>query len=89
MCLAVPGKVVECNGDEAVVDLQGNLLKISKIMTPEVGVGGWVLIHAGFAIAQLEEKEAHETWDYLRQALGDAFDDAVRPAPSPGQEAPS
>jgi hydrogenase expression/formation protein HypC len=87
MCLAVPGKVVECNGDEAVVDLQGNLLKVSKILTPEVGVGGWVLIHAGFAIAQLEEKEAHETWEYLRQALGATPEDGICPAPGAAEEA--
>lgn len=89
MCLAVPGKVVECNGDDAIVDLQGNLLNVSKILTPEVGVGGWVLIHAGFAIAQLEEKEARETWEYLRQALGDAPDDESRPDAGAAEEAAS
>ena len=72
MCLAVPGKVIECSGDEVVVDLQGNTLRVSKILTPEVGTGDWVLVHAGFAIAQLDEAEALQTWDYLRQMLGEA-----------------
>ena len=76
MCLAVPGKVIECSGDEAVVDLQGNTLRVSKILTPEVGTGDWVLVHAGFAIAQLDEAEALETWDYLRQVLGDGATEA-------------
>lgn len=71
MCLAVPAQVVECEGDEAVVDLQGNRLKINTVLTPGVDRGDWVLVHAGFALAQLDEQEARETWDYLRQALGD------------------
>ncbi len=71
MCLAVPGKVVECDGDQAVIDLQGNTLRVSKLLTPEVGPGDWVLVHAGFTIAQLDEREARETWDYLSQALDD------------------
>jgi hydrogenase expression/formation protein HypC len=61
MCLAVPAKVIECRGDEAVVDLQGSTLTISRVLTPEVAAGDWVLIHAGFAITQLDEKEAKET----------------------------
>jgi len=71
MCLAVPAKVIECNGDEAVVDLQGSTLKISRLLTPEVTRGDWVLVHAGFAITQLDEAAAKETWDYLRQAFPD------------------
>ncbi len=71
MCLAVPGKIIELNGQDAVVDLQGNRLEVSTVLTPETGVGDWVLIHAGFAITQLDEAEAKETWDYLKQALGD------------------
>ncbi|MEW6249009.1 MAG: HypC/HybG/HupF family hydrogenase formation chaperone [Planctomycetota bacterium] len=77
MCLAVPGQIVECSGDEAVVDLQGNTLRVSKVLTPGAGPGDWVLIHAGFAIAQLNEVEARETWDYLRQAFGDAAADEI------------
>jgi hydrogenase expression/formation protein HypC len=90
MCLAVPGKVIECRGDEAVVDLQGSTLRVSKVLTPEAEVGAWVLVHAGFAIAQLDEREALETWDYLRQAFGDELaapaepDAPVRAGPAPG-----
>jgi hydrogenase expression/formation protein HypC len=69
MCLAVPGKVIDKAADEATVDLQGNRLKVSLVLTPEAAVGDWVLVHAGFAISQLDEQEARETWDYLRQVL--------------------
>lgn len=82
MCLAVPGKVLARSGDEATVDLQGNQLRISTVLTPEVSPGDWVLIHAGFAISQLDEREALETWDYLRLALGDDVTAAA------GQEPP-
>lgn len=71
MCLAVPGKILERRGEEAVVDMQGNRLTVSTILTPEAAEADWVLVHAGFAIARLDEREALETWDYLRQALGD------------------
>ena len=88
MCLAVPGKILEQSGDEAVVDLQGNQLKVSTVLTPDANVGSWVLIHAGFAITQLEEHDALETWDYLRQVLGDAPpDDDFRLAGSKPEEA--
>ena len=64
-------RLSKCDGDNAVVELQGSTLKISKVLTPEAGKGDWVLVHAGFAISQLGEAEARETWDYLRLALGD------------------
>ncbi|MCK4658309.1 MAG: HypC/HybG/HupF family hydrogenase formation chaperone [Phycisphaerae bacterium] len=68
MCLAVPGQIVERRGDLGRVDFQGNKLDISLTLTPEAGPGDWVLVHAGFAIGELEESEARETWSYLRQA---------------------
>ncbi len=73
MCLAVPGQIMEHSGEEAVVDLQGNRLRISTVLTPETRVGDWVLIHAGFAITQLDQADALETWEYLRAAYGDDF----------------
>lgn len=73
MCLAVPGKIIEAHDDDAVVDLQGNRLPIRRTLTPQAGVGDWVLVHAGFAIATLDEAEARQTWDYLRGAYGDLF----------------
>lgn len=68
MCLAVPGKLVECDGDSAIVDLQGNRLAISKVLTPTARPGQWVLVHAGFAISEIDERDALDTWDYLREA---------------------
>lgn len=83
MCLAIPARVIECNGDEAVVDLQGSNLKVSRVLTPEAGIGDWVLVHAGFAITQLDEDEARETWDYLREGLVDPRQAADAPPTKP------
>lgn len=84
MCLAVPGQVIACEGDEAVVDLQGSTLHVSKVLTPEVGIGDWVLVHAGFVLTQMDADEARETWDYLQQALGeDAILEGTSPAAPP------
>ena len=58
MCLAVPGKVIETGEESATVDLQGNRISINTVLTPEVIVGEWVLVHAGFAITTIEESAA-------------------------------
>jgi hydrogenase expression/formation protein HypC len=67
MCLAVPAKIVECDGEEAVADLHGSRIRVACMLVPDAAVGDWVLIHAGFAIARLEPKEAEETFAVLRQ----------------------
>lgn len=87
MCLAVPGQVIEIQqaqtvegGRVGVVDFRGSRVEASLAMTPEAGVGDWVLVHAGFAIAQLDEDEARETFESLREALGDAAEQTLGPA---------
>jgi len=40
-------------------------------MTPDAGVGDWVLVHAGFAIAQLDEEEAQATFESIAEAMID------------------
>ncbi len=67
MCLAVPGRIVELRGDTAVVELQGNRLEVSSVLTPDAVVGEWVLVHAGFAITRIDERDARETWGYLNE----------------------
>ncbi|MHC4562100.1 MAG: HypC/HybG/HupF family hydrogenase formation chaperone [Planctomycetota bacterium] len=82
MCLAVPGKILEIDesaddpvtGRVATVDFRGSQVSASLAMTPEAGVGDYVLVHAGFAIAQLDANEARETWESIKEALGDTFE---------------
>jgi len=72
MCLAIPMRVVEVEGDKAVVDAGGNRRQVSIALLDDVKVGDYVLIHAGFAISKWTEEEARETlnlWDEIRQVL--------------------
>jgi hydrogenase expression/formation protein HypC len=72
MCLAVPGRVIECVDEEALIDLQGSRIRVSTLLTPHVAVGDWVLAHAGFAIALIDEEQALETWGWLRTISEDS-----------------
>jgi hydrogenase expression/formation protein HypC len=67
MCLSVPGKVVEIQNNMAKVEVGGVLRDVSMDVCPDVAVGEYVLIHTGFAIQKLDEKEALETLDLLRR----------------------
>lgn len=61
MCLAVPAKIFRIEGQFAWVDIMGNRRRISIGVTPEVKVGDFVLLHAGYAISKLDMEEALET----------------------------
>ncbi len=67
MCLGVPGKIVEIKQNVAKVDVGGFLRDISIELCPEVSIGEYVLIHTGFAIQKVDEKEAEETLELLKQ----------------------
>ena len=66
MCLAVPALVREIDGIQAEVDIDGVSRCISIYLTPEVSVGDYVLLHAGFAIKVIDQNEAEETLKLLR-----------------------
>lgn len=77
MCLAVPGKVVKVDGDRAEVDIGGVRREASLVLVADqsVGVGDYVLIHTGYAIAKIDEKEAEailEAWSQVPSAGSDA-----------------
>ena len=76
MCLAIPARIVELEGDNAVVDAMGNRFKARTMLLPKAKLGDLVLIHAGFAISLVDEEEAKKTWqliaeinDYARENL--------------------
>lgn len=60
MCLAVPGKIVSIEGDQANINF-GGALRTANISMVEASVGQWAVIHAGFAIEIMDEEEALET----------------------------
>lgn len=71
MCLGVPGKIVEVyesNGLQmAKVDFGGIFREACLSYVPEAQVGEYCIIHVGFAISLLSEKDAMETLELLHQ----------------------
>jgi hydrogenase expression/formation protein HypC len=61
MCLAVPMKVTSINGDRATAALGDVELEVGLALVPDVSVGDYVIVHAGFAIERLNEQDAQET----------------------------
>ena len=73
MCLAIPGQIVDIVDEDnrlATVEVAGVRRKVNIGLLDGdegggVGPGDWVLIHVGFAIAQVDEEEARATRDLL------------------------
>jgi hydrogenase expression/formation protein HypC len=61
MCLAIPAKVLGIEDGVAQVDFGRGVSREVNIMLVEAKVGNYVLVHAGYAIQVLDEKEAQET----------------------------
>lgn len=59
MCVSVPGKVIEINGNKAKVDILNNTCEVN-IQLVEVKLGDYVLIHAGCVIEVLDKSMAEE-----------------------------
>jgi hydrogenase expression/formation protein HypC len=72
MCLGVPGRVIDVDGDTAGVmrmgrvDFGGIVKVVSLAYVPEVVPGEYVIVHVGFAIARLDEESALETLQTFR-----------------------
>jgi hydrogenase expression/formation protein HypC len=65
MCLAVPVKIVSLEVEQAIVDLGGVQRKVQTALLPEVKVGDFVLVHAGFAIKKWSEEDVREYWEII------------------------
>ena len=77
MCLALPMRITAVDGPLATIATAGLEQRASLMLVPEAKVGDYVLVHAGFAITVLDEAEANETLDLLREISAFAADDAV------------
>jgi hydrogenase expression/formation protein HypC len=92
MCLAIPGKVTSISGEDPLmrcgkVDFGGVLKEVSLAYVPEVNVGDYVIVHVGFALSRVDEAEANQVFEYLRemQELTELEDSGTSVAsPSPG-----
>ena len=72
MCLAIPGKVTSIEGDDPIwrtgkVDFGGILKEVSLAYVPEVKIGDYVIVHGGFALSRVDESEAKQVFEYLRE----------------------
>ncbi len=70
MCLAIPGKVVEIIDVEnhlAKVEIGGVRRAVNIGMLDDIVLGDYVLVHVGFAMSKIDEKEAEETLRMLRE----------------------
>ena len=77
MCLAIPSKVLKITEDNmAEVDTLGVKRVVSLDLMPEpVGVGDYVLIHAGYAMGKIDEKEALESIEVYKQLAEAAMEE--------------
>jgi len=77
MCLAVPGKVLTVTGTDidrsGRVSFGGIIKEVSLAYVPEARVGDYVLVHVGFAISVMDEAEAAQVFQYLKQ-IGELTD---------------
>jgi len=71
MCLAVPARVLERNGDRAKVDFGDGTTREVNVALVDVKVGEYVIVHAGFAIEVLDEAEAKETLKLWSELLAE------------------
>ena len=83
MCLGVPGKIIETyeNGGlrMAKIDFGGVVREACLEYVPEAVVGDYTVIHVGFAISVLSEKEANETLEMLKEIMD--LEEEIGPEP--------
>ncbi len=72
MCLGVPGKIISIFEGEGMnrsgkVDFGGIIKEVNLALVPEAKLNDYVIVHVGFAISIIDENEAKEVFEYLRQ----------------------
>ena len=72
MCLAVPGRIVSIDDDDTLlrsgrVDFAGVVKQVNLAYVPEARLGDYVLVHVGFAINTIDEIEARQVFEHLRE----------------------
>ena len=68
MCLGIPGRVEQIDGTDAKVRF-GDLLRQASLdlISEDVSVGDYVIVHAGFALERIDEEEAQKTLQMLKE----------------------
>jgi hydrogenase expression/formation protein HypC len=69
VCLAIPGRIVELEGNRAIVDFGGVRQEVDVSLLEDVKEGDWVIVHTGFAIQKLSEEEARASLEVWEEVL--------------------
>lgn len=69
MCLAVPLKILSIDGKTAVGEASGLTQKVRVDFIPDLAVGDYVMVHAGFAIEKLTQQQAEENLACIEEAI--------------------
>lgn len=71
MCLAIPGKILDCTEQGGLrmgrIQFGGIVRQASLNFVPEAQVGDYVMVHVGFAISRVDAEEAQRTYQLLMQ----------------------
>ncbi|MCX5893360.1 MAG: HypC/HybG/HupF family hydrogenase formation chaperone [Deltaproteobacteria bacterium] len=73
MCLAIPMRLIEIDGAAGVAEVDGVTRQVRLDLLPEVALGDYILIHAGLAIARVDEDHAQETLSLLRSLADEVY----------------
>ena len=81
MCLGIPGEIVEILADHedlAMVSVEGvkRVVNIGLLEDEPLVPGDWILIHVGFALSKIDEREAKASLEWLT-GVGDAYTDEL------------
>ncbi len=69
MCLAIPAKILSIDGHKALADFDGTQKQIVIALLPKIKVGKFVIVHAGYAIEEINEVAAKESLELWRELL--------------------
>lgn len=67
MCLAIPGRILKIDRNSALVDFDGVQQKIIIALIKDPEVGKYVIVHAGYAIEIMNEKDASEAIEQWKE----------------------
>ncbi|HSR53427.1 MAG TPA: HypC/HybG/HupF family hydrogenase formation chaperone [Acidobacteriota bacterium] len=86
MCLGIPGEILSIEEGPmglrgGKVSFGGTVRQVNLSYTPQAGPGDFVIVHVGFAISQVDAKEARKVFDYL-QEMGELEELGPEAAPS-------
>ncbi len=81
MCLAIPGKLLEIFDENGLkmgnIDFSGSVSKACLEYVPEIEIGQYTIVHAGFALSVLNEEEANNSFDAWDEVIDAAQADGI------------